>query len=159
MAELLQREQLYTPLWQQIGTHLNLHRWAGLSGALAVIMAAYGAHGHQFKGDKQTFINGNQMHFFHTLVLLAMPLARRPIVVSTLHGTNPVSKDIFVCFIHRICVFFSVGYSLSARHAFLQRWMLFSGADRKHGPLVCTTDWWYFTNHCLDFSDVLNTHH
>lgn len=84
MAELLQREQLYTPLWQQIGSHLNLHRWAGLSGALAVIMAAYGAHGHQFKGDKTTFINGNQMHFFHTLVLLAMPLARRPSVVSTL---------------------------------------------------------------------------
>lgn len=78
MAELLQREQLYTPLWQQIGNHLNLHRWAGLSGALAVIMAAYGAHGHQFKGDKQTFISGNQMHFFHTLVLLALPLARRP---------------------------------------------------------------------------------
>lgn len=82
MSELLQRERLYTPLWQQIGSHLNLHRWAGFSGALAVIMAAYGAHGHEMKGDKQTFINGNQMHFFHTLVLLAMPLARRPSVVS-----------------------------------------------------------------------------
>lgn len=81
MAELLQREQLYTPLWQQIGGNLNLHRWAGFSGALAVIMAAYGAHGHQSKGDKDTFMHGNQMHFFHTLVLLAMPLARRPSLV------------------------------------------------------------------------------
>lgn len=84
MSELLQREQVYTPLWQQIGSHLNLHRWAGFSGALAVIMAAYGAHGHQFKGNPEAFRNGNQMHFFHTLVLLAMPLARRPSLVSRL---------------------------------------------------------------------------
>lgn len=82
MAELLQREQVYTPLWQQIGSHLNLHRWAGFSGALAVIMAAYGAHGHEFKGDKQAFLSGNQMHFFHTLVLLALPLSRRPSAVG-----------------------------------------------------------------------------
>lgn len=81
MSELLQREQMYTPLWQQIGSHLNLHRWAGISGVLAVILAAYGAHAHELKGGKQAFTNGNQMHFFHTLVLLAMPLARRPTLV------------------------------------------------------------------------------
>lgn len=37
MAELLQREQQYTPLWQQSGRSLNFHRWAGFSGAIAVI--------------------------------------------------------------------------------------------------------------------------
>lgn len=84
MAELLQREQMYTPLWQQIGRHINLHRWAGMSGALAVIFAAYGAHGHSFGGDKHIFLIGNLLHFIHTLVVLTMPLARRPILVSLL---------------------------------------------------------------------------
>lgn len=82
MAELLQREQTYTPLWQQIGNNLNFFRWAGFSGAIAVILAAYGGHGHQFKGDKHMFETANRLHFIHTLVLLALPLARRPAIVS-----------------------------------------------------------------------------
>lgn len=119
MAELLQREQLYTPLWQQVGGHLNLHRWAGFSGASAVIMAAYGAHGHQFKGDEQTFINGNQMHFFHTLVLLAMPLARRPLVVSSLRPKYSCFKNEFylifiVCVFSRVLSFCSACFSSAA---------------------------------------------
>lgn len=83
MAELLlEREQLYTPLWQQMGNHRNIHRLAGISGALAVIFAAYGSHGRLSETEKHIFQNGNLLHFVHTIVLLAMPLARRPVLVS-----------------------------------------------------------------------------
>lgn len=124
MAELLQREQLYTPLWQQIGGNLNLHRWAGFSGALAVIMAAYGAHGHQFKGDKDTFMHGNQMHFFHTLVLLAMPLARRPSLVRMAELFAFLSENS-----NKNKITFSVGHTIFDWHPVVQRWMLFPGAN------------------------------
>lgn len=83
MAELLERDQMYTPLWQQLGNNRNIHRLAGLSGALAVIFAAVGAHGSISDGHKEVFRNGNLMHFFHTIVLLAMPMARSPYLVST----------------------------------------------------------------------------
>lgn len=78
MAELLQREQQYTPLWLQAGRALNFHRWAGFSGAIAVAFAAYGEYGMR----SVSFTTGSLVHLIHTLALLALPLARRPRLVS-----------------------------------------------------------------------------
>ncbi|XP_076435595.1 transmembrane protein 256 homolog [Babylonia areolata] len=63
-------------------------RIAGLSGALAIAMAAYGAHGmSQEPPDSRlrtTFMTGNRMHLINSVALLASPLARRPVLVGTL---------------------------------------------------------------------------
>lgn len=61
-------------------------RIAGISGALAVALGAYGAHG--MKGQsvevKHTFDTGSRYHFIHTLALLAVPLTRNPTLVGSL---------------------------------------------------------------------------
>lgn len=82
MAELLQREQQYTPLWIQCGRNLNLHRWAGISGALAFIAMIYCEYGDHYERDRHIVSLANQIHYIHTLALLAVPLARRPYLVS-----------------------------------------------------------------------------
>lgn len=57
-------------------------RLAGLSGALAVALGAYGAHVLGSDPDKahlkHTFDTANKYHLIHSAVLLAIPLARRP---------------------------------------------------------------------------------
>ncbi|XP_053572126.1 transmembrane protein 256 [Bombina bombina] len=60
-------------LWGRVGA---------VSGALAVIAGAYGAHGLR-RSDiddylKELFATGNQYHFLHSLALLAVPHCRRP---------------------------------------------------------------------------------
>lgn len=63
-------------------------RLAGLSGALAVALGAYGAHA-LFKRDdipeelKEAYDRANHYHFLHTLALLGVPLTRRPALVSS----------------------------------------------------------------------------
>lgn len=61
-------------------------RIAGLSGALAVSLAAYGAHKKYPKDQinelKAVADSANKMHFFHSLALLAVPLCRNPRAVS-----------------------------------------------------------------------------
>lgn len=63
-------------------------RLAGLSGALAVSLGAYGSHvfRHSEADDqaKFTFETGNRYHFFHTLALLAVPMTRRPYLSGTM---------------------------------------------------------------------------
>lgn len=102
MAELLQREQQYTPLWQQSGRHLNFHRWAGFSGAVAVIFTVYAEHGYHSGYDKHKLAVANQLHYIHTLALLAIPLARRPFLVGRtkkkLPNRNKSIKTDFVFF-------------------------------------------------------------
>lgn len=75
-----------TPLWKLAGHNLHFVRLAGLSGAAAVILGAYGAHKqlpHLPDVDlKKVFETANRFHFFHSLALLAMPIARRPFIVS-----------------------------------------------------------------------------
>lgn len=66
-----------------------LVRLAGISGALAVALGAYGAHV-LFKRDdipeerKEAFDRANHYHCLHTLAILAAPLTRRPALVGTL---------------------------------------------------------------------------
>ncbi|XP_059079728.1 transmembrane protein 256 homolog [Tigriopus californicus] len=61
-------------------------RIAGLSGAAAVALGAYGAH--SFSADKAEFRKvydtANFYHFIHTVALLAVPLSRRPLITGTL---------------------------------------------------------------------------
>jgi len=61
-------------------------RLAGLSGAAAVALGAYGAH--SFPPEKQemkrVYDTANFYHFVHTMALLAVPLARRPVLSGTL---------------------------------------------------------------------------
>ncbi|XP_077987773.1 transmembrane protein 256 homolog [Glandiceps talaboti] len=63
-------------------------RIGALSGASAVCLGAYGAH--TFKTNVQDphrqmiFDTANKYHFLHSLVLLAMPLARKPLLAGSL---------------------------------------------------------------------------
>ena len=72
------------------GQSRNFVRLAGLSGAIAVGMSAYGAHGFKDDGSKELlkrktiFNSGNNMHLIHSLALLGSPLTRRPVLVGTL---------------------------------------------------------------------------
>jgi len=61
-------------------------RLAGLSGAAAVALGAYGAH--SFPPEKaemkRVYDTANFYHFVHTMALFAVPLARRPVLSGTL---------------------------------------------------------------------------
>jgi len=78
-------------------------RVAGLSGAIAVSMGAYGAHGLKNVSDDQrlVFETANRYHFIHTLAMLAVPLTNRPNLVGSLlvAGTLIFSGT---CYMHGI---------------------------------------------------------
>lgn len=63
-------------------------RLAGLSGAAAVGLGAYGAHsimneeGNELK--KRVFETANKYHFYHTIALLAVPMCHYPVVTGSL---------------------------------------------------------------------------
>lgn len=61
-------------------------RLAGLSGATAVALGAYGAH--TFNADKadmkKVYDTANFYHFIHTVALLAVPLSRKPVLTGAL---------------------------------------------------------------------------
>lgn len=63
-------------------------RLAGLSGATAVAMGAYGAHVFYQRGTaeelKQVYETANRYHFLHTLALLGVPLCRKPKLAGSL---------------------------------------------------------------------------
>jgi len=63
-------------------------RLAGFSGALAVALGAYGAHvmtpGHVDPQLIKVFETGNRYHMLHSIVLLAVPLTKRPQLVGSL---------------------------------------------------------------------------
>uniref|UniRef100_A0A023FR98 Putative conserved plasma membrane protein n=1 Tax=Amblyomma cajennense TaxID=34607 RepID=A0A023FR98_AMBCJ len=79
------------PVWacQLVKSGGPFVRLAGLSGALAVALGAYGAHV-LFKRDdvpeelKEAYDRANHYHFLHTLALLGVPLTRRPALVGSL---------------------------------------------------------------------------
>uniref|UniRef100_A0A1A9WJ66 Transmembrane protein 256 homolog n=1 Tax=Glossina brevipalpis TaxID=37001 RepID=A0A1A9WJ66_9MUSC len=78
-------------LWEIAGVGYDFVRLAGLSGAAAVIMGAYGKHSLTNIDDptikmeaKSIFDTANRFHFLHSIVLLTMPLARRPVLTGSL---------------------------------------------------------------------------
>ncbi|XP_064639173.1 transmembrane protein 256 homolog [Lineus longissimus] len=62
-------------------------RVAGLSGASAVVLGAYGAHAFNETAEpkmKIVYETGSKYHYIHTIALLASPMCRRPILVGSL---------------------------------------------------------------------------
>lgn len=80
MAEMIQPQ--YVLLWQQIGRTLSFHRWAGLSGALAIIFTVYLENIQLPNYDRHFVALANQINYIHALMLTAVPLTRRPNLVS-----------------------------------------------------------------------------
>ena len=73
------------PLWKLAEGNYIFVRLAGLSGASAVILGAVGSHhlNIQDKPDlRNVFDTANRFHFFHSIALLGMPLAKYPLVVN-----------------------------------------------------------------------------
>ncbi|KAG8221917.1 hypothetical protein J437_LFUL002476 [Ladona fulva] len=75
-------------LWKLVEKNHGYIRLAGLAGASAVILGAYGAHAFNKKTQnedlKVAFDTANRYHFIHTFPLLAVPLLRRPHLVGAL---------------------------------------------------------------------------
>lgn len=80
------------PISRQLGSNYNFIRIAALSGAAAVCLAAYGRHSMKESADnkdyKQIYESANNMHLIHSVALLAVPLTKRPLIVSTSHTLN-----------------------------------------------------------------------
>ncbi|XP_004537198.1 transmembrane protein 256 homolog [Ceratitis capitata] len=79
------------PLWELAGSQYNFIRLAGLCGATAVIMGAYGKHNlakisnmEEKSEAKTVFETANRFHFLHSFALLAMPLVRRPLLTGSM---------------------------------------------------------------------------
>lgn len=74
------------PLWKLAAQNGPFVRIAGLSGASAVALGAYGAHKKYPKDKvdqlKSIFETANRFHFINSLALLGVPMCRRPQVVS-----------------------------------------------------------------------------
>ncbi|XP_005187325.1 transmembrane protein 256 homolog [Musca domestica] len=84
-------------LWEIAGNNYHFVRLAGLSGATAVIMGAYGKHylvkiidAKEQMESKAVFETANRFHFLHSFALLAMPLARRPVLTGSLMAAGTI---------------------------------------------------------------------
>lgn len=108
------------PLWKLAGSNIYWLKLAGLSGATAVILGAWGAHrafpiDQEGKRDlKAVFETANKYHFYHTIALLAVPLCKRPAIVSN-----------FEVVLYKI---FHYSFPLQSGSLFLIGTALFSGA-------------------------------
>ncbi|XP_034951041.1 transmembrane protein 256 homolog [Chelonus insularis] len=73
------------PLWKLAASAGPYLRLAGISGASAVILGAYGAH-KEFKDEqlKQVFDTANRYHFYHSLAMIGLSLCRKPFLTATL---------------------------------------------------------------------------
>lgn len=76
------------PLHELAGHNLLFTRIAGISGASAIAINAYYTHyhkSHPYKDPelRQIFEKTSKFHFVHSLVLLAVPIVRRPWLVSS----------------------------------------------------------------------------
>lgn len=82
------------PLWKLAGRNHYFVRLAGLSGASAVILGAIGSHKlhptHEKDETKTIFETANRFHFFHSLALLSVPLARYPAIVRNLSNCRHI---------------------------------------------------------------------
>lgn len=82
--------QATVPLTKFYVPHYWLVRVAGISGAAAVCLAAYGRHSLKKADKNQEYLpiyeSANQMHFIHSLALVTAPMTRRPALVSVMGG-------------------------------------------------------------------------
>ncbi|KAG7174425.1 transmembrane protein 256 homolog [Homarus americanus] len=88
--------QQVTPLLVDMLNIPSYARWfvriAGISGATAVALGAYGAHvfyRREYPEElKQVYETANRYHFLHTLALLGVPLCKRPKLAGALIATG-----------------------------------------------------------------------
>lgn len=105
-------------------------RVAAVSGAAAVALAAYGKH--KMKGNEELrsiYESANNMHLVHSVVLLAVPLTRRPVVVSCFRWFffffYYFFKEMFFIF---ICLdLFAEWLAVYRGHGIIQRHLLLQG--------------------------------
>ncbi|XP_060853256.1 transmembrane protein 256-like isoform X2 [Rhopalosiphum padi] len=74
-------------LLQMLGKNIYFYKMAGLLGASAVILGAYGAHVVSHKANPEearNFETANRYHFYHTFALLGVPFCRFPRVTGAL---------------------------------------------------------------------------
>ncbi|CAH1953572.1 unnamed protein product [Acanthoscelides obtectus] len=80
------------PLWKLAAESGPFLKIAGVMGATAVALGAYGAHRSYPKDKAQelkpVFETANRMHFFHALALIGVNLCRYPRVAGTLIVTG-----------------------------------------------------------------------
>lgn len=73
------------PISKQLGSSYHLIRIAALSGAAAVCLAAYGRHSMkdtiETKDYRNIYESANNIHFIHSVALLATPITKRPLIV------------------------------------------------------------------------------
>lgn len=76
------------PISKQLGSSYHLIRVAALSGAAAVCLAAYGRHSMKETAETKDYRNiyesANNIHFIHSVALLATPLTKRPLIVISI---------------------------------------------------------------------------
>ncbi|XP_048006258.1 transmembrane protein 256 homolog [Leguminivora glycinivorella] len=75
------------PLWELAQEAGPFVRFAGLSGASAVVLGAMGAHRTFPETDtkedlRKIFDTANRFHFLHTLALMTVPLCKRPFIAG-----------------------------------------------------------------------------
>ncbi|XP_046414496.1 transmembrane protein 256 [Neodiprion pinetum] len=85
------------PLWKLAAATGPYVRLAAFSGALAVVLGAYGSHRQYPKetarDSMRIFETANRYHFIHTLALLGLPLCR----ASNVAGVFMVSGILMFC--------------------------------------------------------------
>jgi len=72
---------------QMLGKNIYFYKMAGLLGASAVILGAYGAHVVAHKANPEearNFETANRYHFYHTFALFGVPFCRFPRVTGAL---------------------------------------------------------------------------
>ncbi|XP_023017214.2 transmembrane protein 256 homolog [Leptinotarsa decemlineata] len=83
-----------TPLWKMAAEGGPFIKIAGIMGASAVALGAYGAHKKYPKDKvnelKPIYETASRYHFFHTLALLAVPMTRYPSVTGSLLITGTI---------------------------------------------------------------------
>ncbi|KAF5281255.1 hypothetical protein FQA39_LY05141 [Lamprigera yunnana] len=87
-APTIQVAQNQMPLWELAAQHAPIIRVAGICGASAVALGAYGEH-KSYPQDKSgelksIFKTGNNFHFLHTLALFGVPMCRHPFFTGSL---------------------------------------------------------------------------
>uniref|UniRef100_A0A1B0D2K9 Uncharacterized protein n=1 Tax=Phlebotomus papatasi TaxID=29031 RepID=A0A1B0D2K9_PHLPP len=94
-----------SPLWKLAGKNLYIVRLAGISGAGAVVLGAYGAHRDwetqnglkEAEQARKTFDTANRYHFLHTIALLSIPIVRRPALDKRLFDEKEFNKILQKC--------------------------------------------------------------
>lgn len=103
---------------------MQLLKIAGITGAIAVAVGAFGAHGLKPLMDaaqQETFKTGSLYHFFHALVLL---------VISFTTSNNKILYQSFYFFLVGIILFSGSLYILSTCHIYM------AGVCRFFGPIT-----------------------